>query len=253
MPLRLIAAVLALSAAALPAEEPQPEPPRVALTNPLAIPARATTKVVIRGWRLDQVTEVQASGEAVTVKLLKAEAAAPPNQQKPEQVGDTQVILEITTPAESAPAQLELTLISEAGKSPPRQIAIGGRFPSIAEKEPNNGFEKAQPIQGQQIIEAQIDQQRDVDVFAFDGLAGQQVVAQVQAARLGSGLDSMLWLYDADLQLVAFSDDLPETSDSRIEVTLPDSGRYFLTVMDAHDQGGPAHPYRLIVEATPTE
>ena len=37
--------------------------------------------------------------------------------------------------------------------------------------------------------------------------------------------------------------------DSRLEVTLPRDGPYYVSVIDAHDQGGPAHVYRLIVRS----
>jgi hypothetical protein len=31
------------------------------------------------------------------------------------------------------------------------------------------------------------------------------------------------------------------------KVTLPKTGTYYLSLLDAHDQGGPEHVYRLVV------
>jgi len=72
----------------------------------------------------------------------------------------------------------------------------------------------------------------------------------VLAARYGSALDSILTLYDADGHTVASNDDLDgTTTDSRLEVTLAKAGVYYVSLIDAHDTGGPAHVYRLSIRA----
>ena len=48
---------------------------------------------------------------------------------------------------------------------------------------------------------------QDVDVFRFEGRAGQRVVAEVLAARLGSPVDSFLTVYDAQGRVLAANDD----------------------------------------------
>jgi len=93
------------------------------------------------------------------------------------------------------------------------------------------------------------DTTQDVDVFRFDGKEGQAVVIEVFAARYGSPLDSFLTLYTADGQIVASNDDHAGSADSLIETTLPKSGAYYVSVIDANDQGGPAYVYRLAVRA----
>jgi hypothetical protein len=40
-----------------------------------------------------------------------------------------------------------------------------------------------------------------------------------------------------------------KSADSLIGVTLPKSGTYFVSVIDANEQGGPAYVYRLSVRA----
>ena len=50
----------------------------------------------------------------------------------------------------------------------------------------------------------------------------------------------------AHVQFIAQHDDMSGTTDSRIEQMLP-AGKYFIVLQDAHDRGGEAHPYRLIV------
>jgi hypothetical protein len=97
------------------------------------------------------------------------------------------------------------------------------------------------------IVEGAISQNQDVDVFRFEGKAGQVVVIEVLAARRGSALDSILLLHDADGKLIASNDDHAGSTDSLLEIKLPRTGAYFVTVMDAHDSGGVMHVYRLTV------
>ncbi|MGE3809195.1 MAG: PPC domain-containing protein, partial [Gemmataceae bacterium] len=119
--------------------------------------------------------------------------------------------------------------------------------PLVSEKEANNGFRQAQPIQVPQAVEGAIQAPQDVDVFKIAGKAGQKLLIEVHAARRGSPLDPILTLYDERSQVVARSDDDDPSGDARLEVTLPRDGAYFLSLIDAHDQGSPAHVYRIIV------
>lgn len=93
------------------------------------------------------------------------------------------------------------------------------------------------------------------DVYRFEGNAGQVVVAEVRARRLGSPLDSVLKLTDDAGQTLAFNDDwedrgqglLTHHADSYLRATLPAKGTYFLHVGDAQGQASPSHAYRLRV------
>src|SRR5439155_9242842 len=97
-----------------------------------------------------------------------------------------------------------------------------------------------------QVVDGMVSRPKDVDVFRFDGRAGRRLVFEVLAARHGSALDSILTLYDAAGREVASNDDTPGSVGSRLEVTVPRDGVYYLSLIDAHDQGGPAHVYRLV-------
>ena len=102
-------------------------------------------------------------------------------------------------------------------------------------------------------VNGRIDQPGDVDVFRFDGRAGDEIVAEVYARRLDSPLDSVLKLTDsAGLQL-AFNDDHEDKgagltthhADSLLRIALPADGTYYLHVCDAQHKGGEAYGYRL--------
>lgn len=75
----------------------------------------------------------------------------------------------------------------------------------------------------------------DVDWFEFTlaGPASMVVAADIDAAAVGSSLDSVLGLFDADLNLVGANDD-HDGLDSRLELSL-EPGRYYLAVSGFDD------------------
>jgi hypothetical protein len=236
----------------LPAVVAKPKAPardaaRVAVVIPLGAAPGAKTRITIRGYKLDQATAIRFRDAQVTAKILsKGRAAVPDKNAGP--IGDTQVVAEVTLPSGMASGTTPFTVVTPAGETAAHGLLVETGIPVVPEKEPNNGFKNAQAIQVPQAVDGLIQHPRDVDVFRFDGKAGQKVVCEVLAARHGSALDSILTLYDAQGNEVASNDDSGETTDSRLEVTLPRAGTYYLSLIDAHDQGGPAHVYRLVVK-----
>lgn len=107
------------------------------------------------------------------------------------------------------------------------------------------------------IVNGRIDRRDDRDSFRFTARAGEQIVAEIHARRLGSPLDSMLTLTDDTGATISSNDDyddpaeglLTHQADSRLLATLPRDGVYQLTVTDRQHRGGPEYGYRLTVRA----
>jgi hypothetical protein len=149
-----------------------------------------------------------------------------------------------------------LTLRNPVGLANAMPFAVG-ELPESVEHEPNDSATTAQPLALPAIINGRIGRAGDVDVYSFDGTAGARIVAEVIARRLESPLDSTLEVTDATGRRLAFNDDfddktaglLTHQSDSRVELTLPADGKYFVRVTDAQRHGGPEFGYRLRVSA----
>jgi hypothetical protein len=245
----LLAIALAASAPSVRGEQKPAKPddlPKIVVAIPLGVTAGATTKVTLRGLKLDGATEVRCQAPVSRVKLLaKGAAGGVPRGEDVPRVGNTQAEVEITLPADYPGSAVTVTVLTAAGESNAHRLVVD-RSPAVAEKEPNNGFAQAQPITFDLTVAGVIERGFDVDVYRFEGRAGQRVTAEVFAARHGSALDSLLTLYTGDGQTLAANDDLDaSTRDSRLEVTLPRDGTYYLVLIDANDHGSPAHVYRL--------
>lgn len=229
---------------------------RIAMCLPLAVPVDATTKVTLRGWGLEGVKEIRTSNPQVTLKIIASGKATIPNKQDAKQIGDTQVELEVTVAKDVLAGEVGLTVAEPDNKNPSHKLLLGSGkaviAPVIAEQEPNDGFAQAQALQIPQIVDGRIDGDGNVDVISFELAASQTIVLEVLASRYGSNLDSILTLFDGRGNIIAVNDDVRDTTktdssatrDSKINVVLP-AGKYWASVQDAHDRGGPAHPYRL--------
>ena len=128
--------------------------------------------------------------------------------------------------------------------------------PSASETEPNNDLSASQRIGYPTSLNGRIDAPGDRDLFKISGTKGEHFTASIQARQLGSPLDSQLALLDAAGNVIASNDDAPHPNtglnthhaDSRLEITLPDDGDYYLQLTDAQNQGGPSFAYQLALQ-----
>jgi hypothetical protein len=126
-------------------------------------------------------------------------------------------------------------------------------LPECLEKEPNDDPSKAQKLDLPIIVNGRIDRPGDWDVFEVQGKAGETIVAEVCARRLGSPLDSFLKITRADGKIIALNDDHYDAAsgmntdhaDSYLMVKLPADGKYFIHLGDTRRQGGKEYAYRL--------
>ncbi len=105
------------------------------------------------------------------------------------------------------------------------------------------------------VANAVISKPGEHDVCALRLQAGTGVVAEIRARRLGSPLDSMLKVTDADGKIIASNDDYDDPSaglethhaDSRVAFTVPKDDLYQFHVSDTQGKGSRAHAYRLTI------
>jgi hypothetical protein len=138
--------------------------------------------------------------------------------------------------------------------SNPVPFSVDPRWDCL-EIEPNDAPDSAQPILREMTVNGRIEHPGDVDVFRIEGRAGEEIVVEVEARRLNSPLDSMLRLTDERGGEIAVNDDFEDRgagltthhADSRLSLTLPADGSYYLRLVDVQQQGSAAHAYRLHV------
>ncbi len=231
------------------AEEKKGGAPAITAVAPLELAAGATTALHVRGLNLETVSELRflGAGAGIQAEIKEKKKADIPNGLEAKDVGDTQVEASIAMPAEMPIGRVRFVVITHEGASPPHEILIVEPARFIEEKEPNNGFHEAQSIELGKTVRGAINQDKDVDVYKFDGRAGQKIHAEILASRLGSLLDGVLTLFDARGQVVALCDDTAESRDPVVDLELPRDGVYYAAVQDAQDRGGSWHCYELTI------
>ncbi len=242
-----IAVVFILAAMAV-AQDKKPLAPKLIVAMPLCIKPGETMKFTVRGSNLETVSEVRVHEPKSRGKIVaKGKKVGVPNNFPVERIGDSEIEIEIVAAKEISGATLSFSAIGPGGESNVAKIAIADGVHRLLEKEPNDGFDKAQLIDCPATVEGTIDRVQDSDVYQFRGKAGETIRIEVQAAKLGSPADLMMTVYDSEKRIVDSNDDANGSADPMLQLTLPKDGTYFIALIEMHDLGGKMFPYRLIL------
>ncbi|HEY2952209.1 MAG TPA: hypothetical protein VGK40_06490 [Verrucomicrobiae bacterium] len=124
-------------------------------------------------------------------------------------------------------------------------------LPSLAGSGTNRSRATAQRLTPPVAVDGSCDELGS-DFYKFTAIKGRLVSIEVIAQRLGSPLDPLVRLLDANGRELAYCDDEPGLgADARIQHTFSASGEYYIEIRDTNYQGGPRHRYRLRVENHP--
>ncbi len=142
-------------------------------------------------------------------------------------------------------------------------------LPECTENEPNNDSANAQKVVLPKIVNGKINRPGDVDVYQFQGKAGEQVVAEVYGRKLNSPVDSLVKLLDDSGNAIKWNDDYQERdkkylhkditglvthhADSYLIAKLPKTGTYYVSICDTSGKGGNAYAYRLRISPPQTD
>ncbi|HEX5244186.1 MAG TPA: PPC domain-containing protein [Tepidisphaeraceae bacterium] len=153
---------------------------------------------------------------------------------------------QITAPYDAQVGIGAVRLLTSRGPSHLQLLMIDD-LPVTAQSSGNHSLRSAQKIQLPIAVEGTC-QSMAMDYYRFAGKKGQRVSAEIVAQRLGARMDSLLRLLDARGRELAYNDDSPGAgSDSRLSITLPTDGDYFLEVRDVNYDGGAECRYHLRV------
>ena len=103
------------------------------------------------------------------------------------------------------------------------------------------------------VVNGRISRSGDKDIYRLDARAGDRIVAEVRARRLGSPLDSSLTLTDRKGSILRTNDDCEDRgaglethhADSYLDYQVLTNGEYFLQIADTQSKGGDDYAYRL--------
>jgi hypothetical protein len=124
-------------------------------------------------------------------------------------------------------------------------------LPNVNEVEPNDAVATATKGEAPCAFNGIVDKPGDIDFFRFAAKKGQVYDIHCYARRLGSPLDPILYVYNAQGNVLTGNDDMPGSPDSYVRFSVRADGEYLLSVADHLKKGGPTYVYR--VEVTPVQ
>ena len=192
---------------------------------PLGARAGETVEVTIAGTDLEGVDGLRFGHPGIRAFLVK------PN------------VIKVAVAPGTPPGRYDVRLTGRLGISNPRSFVVGDR-PEVVEKEPNNEPAQALLLARNSVANGRMDALPDVDLYAFEGKAGERLILELHAARLDTKLDGVLRVLGPDGRQIAEAQDDYE-ADPFLELTLPADGKYLVKVHDVIFGGSPDHAYRL--------
>jgi hypothetical protein len=127
---------------------------------------------------------------------------------------------------------------------------IVGDLPEFIETESNSTPAKAEPLTLPITVNGRIHGERDVDYFRFAAKAGDVVVCEVLAGRLGSRLDPVVELLGSDGQPVD-AQEVRIGTDPVLAMRVETAGEYLLRIANVTVYGGPSYVYRVNISNRP--
>jgi hypothetical protein len=151
----------------------------------------------------------------------------------------------------SADAHGKVGLFAEAdGLLSPSPVPFRvGAYTNVMEVEPNNGIKQATATDAALPLafNGVIGEADDWDSFRFVGKKDQRFMFRAHARSIGSPLDPVMSIHDAEGKRLGGNDDTGGL-DSAIDFTLPADGEYVLRITDHLRAGGPTYVYRIETE-----
>lgn len=216
---------------------PPPKPEAVAV-EPHGVERGQIAKLKITGKNLAVIATATLRNSKAKAEIVNSEG-----------IGDVAWI-NLTTPADLLPGTYDLTVAGPGGESGALKVYIDN-LPQAQEKEPNDLAANATSASLPVSFWGQLNQRGDVDHFAFTADAGQKLVFDVAARRLGSKADIVLAVLDSTGKVMASSNQFGDDRDPLLTFTVPSTGRYIVRVTDLAAAASPEHFYRLSVGTFP--
>jgi WD40 repeat protein len=209
--------------------------PEITAIEPRGVERGTTTRVKILGKNLLEASAVKFDRGQFTATIVPADA---------DLSRADELIVDIVPAADTPRGRYQLSVTTSGGDSGQLPIEVDN-LPQRVEVEPNAVVAAVSPVALPGCVWGTLAMMGDVDHVTFDARAGQTIVVDLEAKRLGSKLNGMLSLLDPAGHIVATSNDFNDDSDPFVAYQVPADGRYAVRVRDLALAGSDKHFYRL--------
>lgn len=215
-----------------------------------------SSEITLTGENLGRAEKVIISGDPGVVASIVRESQ--PQVQVESSLGgistvapanDKSLRVQLTITNNASLSEREIRVVTKDGVSNPRVLKVGA-LPEVTSREDNKSAEKAQLVELPGVVSGVISGPSESDFYKFKGKAGERVVLEVQAYRMGSQLDSSLMVLDGGGKELARNEDRLGL-DSVVEFSIPADAEYTVQLRDFRHFGGGDFRYRLVMGVLP--
>jgi len=238
-------------------------PPTINSVSPRGVARGATVEMNVEGLNLAQTSAVYFSEPGIKARILRIKELPDLPDVRLGSNGTVstvdlgplpprnQVTLELEVSADAQIATVAMRLQTPLGTSPVARFAIEPYYGESPDREPNDTPEEAVETYLPTILVGAISKPGDVDYYKIAVHDGEQLVFQNSAPELGSSLEPVVGIYDANQNLLkAFGEDGGRDA-NRFAYTFAKGGTYYIRVSDYEGRGNSRRFYRIKVGQFP--
>ncbi len=162
-----------------------------------------------------------------------------------------EVTLELDISPDADIGPVDFRLQTPLGTSPEARFIVEPYYGESPDREPNDTPEDALESLTPTVLVGAISKPGDVDYYKIKAKAGEQLVFDNGATMLGSELQPVVTIYDADQTLIKEYGLDGGRAKSSFAHRFDKDGSYYIKISDYEQGGGPRHFYRIIVGKFP--
>lgn len=215
-----------------------PPKPQLARAEPRGIQRGVATKIKLTGANLVGLRELKFGNPKLSGRIIEAEG------QKP-----TEIWAVITASADLKRGAHEFSVAGDAGESGKIQLHVDD-LPQVVVGEPAQA-QSLKPLKLPVSIWGAHEKPGDTDEIHFEARAGQRIVFDVAAKRLGSKADPVLTLFDESGKALATNSGSDGSNEPLLVYTATAGGRYAVRVSELVLGASADHFYRLSIGEFP--
>ncbi len=215
--------------------------PEITSLDPRGVERGTTTRVKIVGKNLLQASAVKFDRGQFTATIVPADAEWPQADE---------LWVDIVPAADTPRGKYQLSVTTAGGDSGQLPIEVDN-LPQRVEAEPNAAVAALAPVALPGCVWGTLAAIGDIDHLTFDARAGQTIVIDLEAKRLGSKLNGLLSVLDPAGHIVATSNDFNDDADPFVAYKVPADGRYAVRMRDLALAGSDKHFYRVALGEIP--
>ncbi len=238
-------------------------PPTLNSVSPTGIARGTTIEITVEGLNLAKASAIYFSEKGVTGKIVRVKELPDLSDIRLGSNGTlstvdlgplpprNQVTIEVDVSPDAEIGPVSFRLLTPLGTSPEGKFLIEPYYGEAPDKEPNdtpeNAFETFLPA----ILAGTISKPGDVDYFKIQVKAGQELSFLNGAMLIGSALQPVVTILDADLNVVATFGENGGSEQVMFAHRFKNTGSYYVRVEDYQRSGRAVNFYRIITGEFP--